>query len=721
MSFVLAFAMLLSVTPVAVFAAATAVAKIGNAEYTDLQEALNAGGVVELLKDVAISSKLYINKDVIIDGNGYTITASGTNRLFRINDSAKTGNAANVVFTDIIIKNNTANSRCIETRSGDLSLTLNGVELYSTGPAYDQALTVGGSGNNITVNIVNSVIKADTHYGIVTFNPVNMTITNSEITGFAALYMKGADGSLGSVGSVVNVVNSSLAGTNTAKEGSGAFGAIVVEDSNIVINLTDNSSVIAAGSCPDGQYAVMDNSKYTGVAISNIQVNADKTSQLICTADVGGLVYAAGDADSIVVLPILADPFQDIRDYLEDNAYITPEQRNALVNYVHGVLTSGEEITADQVLDIAKYIYGTLLYDVEMENDDKIAMILGIYSILKTNNYLTAYAKEVKILEDLCAQEALAVVTADQIFTITDCIYNAVEDNEVTNEEIRAIASFIYFDVFNTAPVATFALRAAVVPTITPAEKLAIVEAVYTVLKDNDYLVTTPELKPVEDLYTALKNEEEVTDEHILEIFDIVVTTFVESETIEEVEMNKVAEQVADVLMKDESISDATKMEIIGQVTEALGNTTGGSTATPDLTVVNELFKRLKDAGYITDAQAVEIINYIYPKLLSGEKLTNQDLVNIAKRVYDVVLKDSNLTVEDAIAIVNIVYSTLKEYNVVTDEQIGQGIVALYQKAYTYIVENYNEIYAYAWNLAKAQGFVDMANGYIDQVAAVIS
>ena len=45
----------------------------------------------------------------------------------------------------------------------------------------------------------------------------------------------------------------------------------------------------------------------------------------------------------------------------------------------------------------------------------------------------------------------------------------------------------------------------------------------------------------------------------------------------------------------------------------------------------------------------------------------------------------------------------------------------LYQKAYTYVVENYNSIYNNAWNLAKANGFVDMANGYIDQVVAAIN
>lgn len=49
------------------------------------------------------------------------------------------------------------------------------------------------------------------------------------------------------------------------------------------------------------------------------------------------------------------------------------------------------------------------------------------------------------------------------------------------------------------------------------------------------------------------------------------------------------------------------------------------------------------------------------------------------------------------------------------------NIVDAMQFASDYIRAHYNEIYYNAWKLAKANGFVDMANGYIDQVAAVIS
>ena len=76
LSFVLAFAMLLSVTPVAVFAAGTAVAKIGNTEYGTLAEALEAaadGATIELIwadggAPIAMEGAVY----------GKTVTITGT-------------------------------------------------------------------------------------------------------------------------------------------------------------------------------------------------------------------------------------------------------------------------------------------------------------------------------------------------------------------------------------------------------------------------------------------------------------------------------------------------------------------------------------------------------------------------------------------------------------------------------------------------------------------
>ena len=111
-----------------------------------------------------------------------------------------------------------------------------------------QVLNIGGDATgkgNITVNISNSTLTAsNSGYGIMTFNPVVMTITNTEISGYAALYFKAASGSMGSNGSVVNVVNSDL---NSSYRDYENFGTIVFEDTNIDVNVDADSSITTEG------------------------------------------------------------------------------------------------------------------------------------------------------------------------------------------------------------------------------------------------------------------------------------------------------------------------------------------------------------------------------------------------------------------------------------------------------------------------------------------
>ena len=82
--------------------------------------------------------------------------------------------------------------RAIDTRSSGITLELNKTNLSVTKTGNYQALTIGGNAGPITIDINdNSVINGGKYgYGIVTFNPVNMTIDDSTVKGYAALYMK---------------------------------------------------------------------------------------------------------------------------------------------------------------------------------------------------------------------------------------------------------------------------------------------------------------------------------------------------------------------------------------------------------------------------------------------------------------------------------------------------------------------------------------------------
>lgn len=217
-------------------------AKIGSTPYATLADALAVGGEITLLKDVTSSSIITVAKDTVLDLNGFTVTGSAK-KTFEV--------YANATFKNGKIKNVHTNKegRCIDTRTGGITLALDDVSLFANTNGYNQqVINIGGDATGtgaITATITDSTITAsNSGYGIMTFNPVDMTITNSEISGYAALYFKAASGSMGSQGSDVDVVNSELNGSYHANE---SFGAIVFEDTDIDVVVDADSSITTEG------------------------------------------------------------------------------------------------------------------------------------------------------------------------------------------------------------------------------------------------------------------------------------------------------------------------------------------------------------------------------------------------------------------------------------------------------------------------------------------
>ncbi len=192
-------------------------------EYATLQEAIDAaqdGETVKLLKDVTTTGNYSSDtrysigikdKSITLDGQDkFTLDVSNTQRGFYVEGGSDAQAPKQVTFQNITIKNKTSLGRCIDTRGGYMNLTLDHVNLDLTeSNDNSQALTIGGShSQNMPVTIKNSTITTnDAGYGIVTFNPVDMTIENSNIIGYAALHLKGPDSSTGSRGSKVDIVN----------------------------------------------------------------------------------------------------------------------------------------------------------------------------------------------------------------------------------------------------------------------------------------------------------------------------------------------------------------------------------------------------------------------------------------------------------------------------------------------------------------------------------
>ena len=226
------------------------VARIGQTGYLKIKDAINAstdGKIVVLLKDVEFedisgSNRLFVTHNITLDGNSHTVTAHG--RGFGIG-------ASKVTFKNVIINNPDYGARCIDTRGGTVSyphveeLTLINVVLSTPGSGgYLQPLTIGGNQTTkVKINIDNCELKTNDNgnagYTIITFNPVDLTIRNSKISGWSALYMKGIDGSVGSAGSTVKVYDSELYSFNKYKGSDDNFGTIVLEDADINILLQD--------------------------------------------------------------------------------------------------------------------------------------------------------------------------------------------------------------------------------------------------------------------------------------------------------------------------------------------------------------------------------------------------------------------------------------------------------------------------------------------------
>lgn len=269
------------------------VALIGAVVYQTLTAAFAAAvpsDVVKILKNYDASNEpmsagtrqFVINKSITIDGQGHTVQTK--TRGFGVgNVNNNLSSNIDVTFKDITILNPTNSGRCIDTRGKIGVLTLDNVVLSTQGATGQntQPLTIGGNQSDIaSININNSTIKtnedATAYYAIITFNPVNMTISNSTIKGWACIYAKGPDSSAGSAGSTFTVTsNSNLVSYNCYSGVSNSFSAVEIEDSNVTVDIKDsNIAIHNSGDQTQSIFGFPDFS-ITGCSLSLIGNNID--------------------------------------------------------------------------------------------------------------------------------------------------------------------------------------------------------------------------------------------------------------------------------------------------------------------------------------------------------------------------------------------------------------------------------------------------------------
>ena len=201
-SILLALTMVLTLLPVSALAedGAEKVAKIGDTEYTTLQDAINAAGdagsetTITLLTNVDLTNatikQLGFTKaksNIVLDLAGNTVTAADGEAIML--------KGANITLT---IKNGTITNNIPESYSdglyaydecNNLSLTLDNVTINSR----TQGLAVQGLTSNSNVTVKNSVITSTEELGIY-YPPKSgtLSIENSQITGVTGIVVKGS-------------------------------------------------------------------------------------------------------------------------------------------------------------------------------------------------------------------------------------------------------------------------------------------------------------------------------------------------------------------------------------------------------------------------------------------------------------------------------------------------------------------------------------------------
>ena len=330
-----------------------------NASYPTLAAAIAAvpdHGTLRFTADYDASGEFPTNetslpittKNITIDGGNHTLTVGGRGLAPGMN----TEEFVDVTIQDITIQNSSDGARCVDTRGYCRKLDLVNVTLKTDGASgTTQPLTIGGNlPVHASIRIYDSTIQtnadATAYYAITTSIPVYMVIVNSTIKGWACIYAKGPDGSAGSNGSEFRIRKSNLISKNIYNGSSNAFGAIVFEDDDVTVNISDSEvKVEAAGDQDQAIVSYSQDADNDVVTINN--------SAITLTGDEATYAIAPNTSSINVTLGVGTTSNKDIPD-----DYINTS--NSVVFY-NGVDTYTVGSADNAVAKIGDRLYATTL------------------------------------------------------------------------------------------------------------------------------------------------------------------------------------------------------------------------------------------------------------------------------------------------------------------------------------------------------------------------
>ena len=133
----------------------TSAASIGNTKYATLEDAVNGASendTIQLLRDVTLTEKLTIDKAIILDGNGKTITGQKDSSNVYIEITG-----GDVAIQDLTAKD--FGGSAVVTQ-GDTNLTITGCTFGQPGAEVKNGVSVNTGTGNSTVTMQNTTIAA---------------------------------------------------------------------------------------------------------------------------------------------------------------------------------------------------------------------------------------------------------------------------------------------------------------------------------------------------------------------------------------------------------------------------------------------------------------------------------------------------------------------------------------------------------------------------------
>lgn len=317
-------------------------------DETTLKNALNNvtdETIVNLSKDIEVTSKIQITGKgtVSINGNGHTVSGNSdaTDRIFELRAEDGDSNTLKVTFNNITITNAKKASRGIDTRTDNVVLTLNKTIIKNIGSGNNQPLTIGGSDTGATtVNIKNSILDSgNVGYGVISFVKTNLTVENSTIQGWTALYFKE-----GSSGSNVKVTSSKLIGINNHNGTSNNFGTISFETSDVVVEIIDSEiKAIGKGNAyqavisNNGIIALSEKVQNTVIISGNSHIEISNVTELGDNQGNSDSFIINNNSINLILKEGVTSNINIPSDYIDKNLTVIPNENDYIIGKLHQI------------------------------------------------------------------------------------------------------------------------------------------------------------------------------------------------------------------------------------------------------------------------------------------------------------------------------------------------------------------------------------------------